>query len=597
VTAPSSAATATPLLTRRQINLIVVGLVIGMFMSALDQMIVSTAIRTIGDDLNGLTLQAWVTTAYLIAATISTPLYGKLSDIYGRKPLYVISISLFVVGSLLCGTATDMYQLAAYRGVQGLGAGGLMALALIILGDILSPRERTKYQAAFFGVWGLASVLGPVLGGFFAGAETLFGFAGWRWIFLMNVPLGIVTLFVILRTLHLPHLHKTVKIDWWGVVTLVVALVPLLIVVEQGRKWGWTSPTSLAFMGLALAGIIGFYFAERAAKDDALLPLRMFRNRTVGLSTGMNLVMGFAMFGGLAGLPLYLQISKGMSPTEAGLAMLPFTAGILLMATVSARVIQKTGHYKMFPVVGISLLTIAGLYLSTLSADSPLWHMAAGAVVFGAGLGSVMQPNMLAVQNAVEPRDMGTGSASVMFFRQIGGSLGTAVFLSILFSSVSGYIAEEFGKAAQTPEFQQVIQDPEVLADPVNAAVVGVITSGSLEGAEEAGLSLDDTSFIQELHPVLAQPFEEGFAAAITHVILISSFITAAGLIFAIMIPQLPLREKSGLETLRDGDHELTEADQDGDGVPDAEQATAELATGSEPGPGKEKAKVRAKRK
>ncbi|NTV40234.1 MAG: MFS transporter, partial [Demequinaceae bacterium] len=206
-----------PLLSVRQINLIVGGLMVGMFLAALDQMVVSTAIRTIGDDLHGLTLQAWVTTAYLIASTISTPLYGKLSDIFGRKPLYVFSISSFVVGSLLAGMATSMYELAAFRAVQGLGAGGLMALALIILGDMLSPRERTKYQAFFFGVWGVASVLGPVLGGFFADADQVLGFAGWRWIFFINVPLGIAALFIILRVLHLPATHKRVKIDWAGV--------------------------------------------------------------------------------------------------------------------------------------------------------------------------------------------------------------------------------------------------------------------------------------------------------------------------------------------------------------------------------------------
>lgn len=554
---PAGPSRDTPLLTTRQIKLIVVGLAIGMFLAALDQMIVSTAIRTIGDDLNGLTLQAWVTTAYLIAATISTPLYGKLSDIFGRKPLYMVSISLFVVGSLLCGTATDMYQLAAYRGLQGLGAGGLMALALIILGDVLSPRERTKYQAAFFAVWGVASVLGPVLGGFFAGASNLLGLAGWRWIFLINVPLGIVTMAVIIRVLHLPHVYKKVRIDWWGVGTLVVALVPLLLVVEQGREWGWTSALTLSFGALSLVGIVGFYLAERAAGDDALLPLRMFRNRTVGVSTGMNLVMGFAMFGGLAGLPLYLQIAKGMSPTAAGLAMLPFTVGILIMATVSARIIHATGHYKMFPVVGITLLVIASLYLSTLTAASPLWHLGAGALAFGLGLGGIMQPNMLAVQNAVEPRDMGTGSASVMFFRQIGGSLGTAVFLSIMFATVAGNIATEFEKVAPTAQFQATVADPAVLADPLNAAVIDVISSGSLDGAEDAGISLDDTSFIQQLNPVLAAPFEEGFAESITDVIFISAFITMLALVFAVMIPQLPLREKSGLETIRDGDHEL----------------------------------------
>ena len=552
----------TPLLSVRQINLIVGGLMVGMFLAALDQMVVSTAIRTIGDDLHGLTVQAWVTTAYLIASTISTPLYGKLSDIFGRKPLYVFSISSFVVGSLLSGMATSMYELAAFRAVQGLGAGGLMALALIILGDMLSPRERTKYQAFFFGVWGVASVLGPVLGGFFAGAHSILGFAGWRWIFFINVPLGVVALFIILRVLHLPATHKRVQIDWAGVTMLVVAIVPMLIVVEQGRTWGWTSGAVLGLGALSIAGIIGFLVAEIRAQDNALLPPRIFKSRTVSVSAGLNFIMGFAMFGGMAGLPLYTQIAKGMSPTASGLAMLPTTFGIIAMAGVSARVIHQTGRYRMFPIIGTALLVTSGLYLSTLHAADPLWHLFIGAGVFGLGLGGVMQPNMRAVQNAVEPRDMGTGSASVMFFRQIGGSLGTAVFLSILFGSVQGDISNQFSKAAQTPQFQEVVANPATLDNPINAAIIQTLQSGSLASASKAGISLDDTSFINKLDPVLAAPFKEGFSDAITRVLFISALISILSLIFALFIPHVALQEKSGLETMREN------GDDEGESVP-----------------------------
>jgi hypothetical protein len=269
-----------------------------------------------------------------------------------------------------------------------------------------------------------------------------------------------------------------------------------------------------------------------------------------------------------------------MSPTMAGLAMLPFTLGILLMASISARVIHQTGKYKIFPIIGTGLLVVAGLYLSTLTASSSLWALSLGAITFGMGLGGVMQPNMLAVQNAVEPRDMGVGSASVMFFRQIGGSIGTAVFLTLMFSAVPGDIADQFQIAAQTPEFQQTIQDPEVLANPTNAAVIQVITSGSLDSASDAGLSLDDTSFINELDPVLAAPFQEGFASAIMGVIFFSSLLSIIAFALALFVPQLPLREKSGLETMREGGHELTEADQDGDGVPDAEQRAPAVEPG-----------------
>ncbi|WP_062317192.1 MDR family MFS transporter [Demequina maris] len=574
-----------PLLERRQINLIVGGLVVGMFLAALDQMIVATAIRTIGDDLNGLTLQAWVTTAYLVAATISTPLYGKLSDIFGRKPLYIVSLSLFIVGSLLCGTATDMYQLAAYRGLQGLGAGGLMALALIIVGDILSPRERTKYQAAFFGVWGIASVLGPVLGGFYADADQLLGLAGWRWIFLQNVPLGLIALVIVLRVLHVPHHAHAVRVDYWGAAALVTAIVPMLVVVEQGREWGWTSTPVVALSAVSVAGIVSFIVAERAAGDDALLPLRMLRNRTVGVSTGLNFVMGFAMFGGLAGIPLYLQIAKAMSPTEAGLAMLPFTFGILVMAGSSAQIIRATGRYKPFPIVGATLIVVAGLVLSRLEAGSSLWHVGLGGFLFGLGLGGIMQPVMLAVQNAVEPRDMGAGSASVMFFRQIGGSLGTAVFLSMLFSAAPGDIGAAFATAAKDPAFQQVIADPATVANPADKAVIDAIEAGGVTA--DSGLSLDDTSFLQEIDPVLAEPFRVGFSDAITGVLLFSSMFSVLGLGLALALPQLPLREKSGLETLRDGDHALagTEAPASGAPAPAAVEAGGR-ADGSEEDPG-----------
>ncbi len=539
--------------TRRAINLIVLGLVVGMFLAALDQMIVATAIRTIGDDLNGLTLQAWVTTLYMIAATISTPLYGKLSDMYGRKPLYVIALSLFVTGSLLCSIAGSMYELAAYRGIQGAGAGGLMALAIMILGDLLSPRERTKYQASFFAVWGLASVLGPVAGGFFAGADTILGLDGWRWIFMLNVPLGAAALVLILRVLHVPHHDRGhQRVDWLGVGMLIVAIVPLLLVLERGNDWGWTSVTSLALFAISAIGFTAFFFVERAAQDHALLPIRMFRNKTVAVTTLANFIMGFAMFGGLAGLPLYLQISRGLTPTQAGLSMLPFTAGILTVAIASTIIIRRTGHYKWIPVGGFVLLLVGTLLLSRVQYDSPFSYVVVAAVIFGGGLGAIMQPMLLAVQNALPARDNGAGTASVMFFRQIGGSIGTAVFLSLMFAWVPGLIGDAFQERAQTPEFQAALSDPAVISDPANAAVLQVIQSGDIAGAQNAGISLDDTSFIQQINPEFAAPFQIGFANAIGNVLLISAIFIVIALVIVLFLPSLPLSEKSGLENMHD---------------------------------------------
>jgi EmrB/QacA subfamily drug resistance transporter len=545
--------------TRRQINLIVFALMVGMFLAALDQMVVATAIRTIGDDLHGLTLQAWVTTAYMIAATISTPLYGKLSDMFGRKPLYVTALGLFILGSALSTSATSMYELAAYRAVQGAGAGGLMALAIMILGDLLSPRERTKYQAAFFGVWGVASVLGPVIGGFFAGATSIVGVAGWRWIFLINVPLGAVALFLIVRVLHVHHMGRgQQRVDWWGVAALTLGIIPLLTVLERGNEWGWTSRSSLALFATSLVGFGLFYGAERAAGDDALLPLRMFKNRTVAVSTFVNFIMGFGMFGGMAGIPLYLQISRGMSPTKAGLAMLPFTVGIMLVAIIATRIIQKTGHYKWIPVGGVFLMLTGVLLLSRIQFDSPLYKVFGAAVIFGGGLGGLMQPLMLAVQNALSARDNGAGTASVMFFRQIGGSLGTAVFLSLLFGRVGSKIGAALGAAQHSPAFLQAAQDPAVLAIAKNRDLLGALNAPDpMTALPAAGFGLNDTSFLHQIAPAFAAPFQIGFAQAIASVMLVAAAFIVLAFVAIFFLPSLPLKEKSGLQAMADEAEEV----------------------------------------
>src|ERR671933_2036063 len=252
----------------------------GMFLAALDQTIVATAIRTIADDLNGLSIQAWATTAYLITSTIATPLYGKLSDLYGRRPFFIAAVSIFIVGSVLSGFAQTMYQLAAYRAFQGIGAGGLFSLALAIIADLVPPRERARYQGYFLAVFGTSSVLGPVVGGFLAGQDRLLGITGWRWVFLVNVPIGVVAFLVVGRVLNLPHTRREHRIDWPGALALIVGVVPLLIVAEQGRSWGWGSGRSLLCYAVGAVGLIAFILAERAYQDDALLPLRLFRNRS-----------------------------------------------------------------------------------------------------------------------------------------------------------------------------------------------------------------------------------------------------------------------------------------------------------------------------
>ncbi|HEU4911101.1 MAG TPA: MDR family MFS transporter [Actinomycetes bacterium] len=539
--APADAATQ---FSHRQILTILSGLMAGMFLAALDQTIVATSIRTIADDLQGLSLQAWATTAYLITATVSTPLYGKLSDLYGRRPFFLTAITVFVVGSALCGLAESMWQLAAFRAVQGLGAGGLFSLALTIIGDIVPPRERAKYQGYFLAVFGTSSVLGPVVGGFLAGQDTLLGVTGWRWVFLVNVPVGAAALLLVVRSLHLPHQRRDHRIDWPGALALVAGLVPLLLLAEQGRDWGWASARSLTAMVVGAVGIVGFVLAERAYGDDALLPLRLFRGRTFGVGSLLNFLLGMGMFGGLAALPLYLQIVKGRTPTEAGLLLLPLTAGIMAGSVLAGQVISRTGRYKRFPVIGAVLLVIAMVLLSTVGVDTPLWVTLSIATLFGLGLGFNMQPLVLAVQNAVSPRDMGVATSSATFFRQMGGTLGTAVFLSVLFSTVGEKILAAFRADAADPAFRAALRDPQVLADPTNASVVESLRSG---GRLPAG-ALDDTSFLSALDPRIARPFLEGFAGSMSLVFGVAAAVLLVGLLVVLFLPEEPLRSLSGIQ-------------------------------------------------
>jgi EmrB/QacA subfamily drug resistance transporter len=538
--------------THRQISVILAGLMSGMFLAALDQTIVATSIRTIADDLSGLSLQAWATTAYLITSTITTPLYGKLSDIYGRRPLFITAISIFLVGSALSGFSQSMYQLAGYRALQGLGAGGLFSLVFAIMGDIVPPRERARYQGYFLAVFGTSSVLGPVVGGFLAGQSSILGITGWRWVFLVNIPIGILSLMLVTRTLHLPHVRHDHRIDYPGALALVVGLVPLLTVAEQGRDWGWTGGRALACYAIGLVGIIGFLVAENAYGDEALLPLRLFKGRTFGVGSILNFIVGMGMFGGLAALPLYLQIVKGKSPTEAGLLLLPLMLGIMSGSIFSGQVISRTGRYRVFPIVGLTLLVIGLFLMSHISADSSLAEIDGYALIFGLGLGFNMQTLILAIQNAVPPRDMGVATASATFFRQMGGTLGTAIFLSVLFNAVPDKIAAAFKAVAPTPAFQSALKDPTVLSNPANAPVLSMLKSGGTSGGSSA---LNDSSFINHLDPRLARPFLVGFANSIDIVFLLGAAVIFVAWVVVWFLPEEKLRSVSGLQAQRQHSH------------------------------------------
>ncbi|GAB3440272.1 MDR family MFS transporter [Phycicoccus ginsengisoli] len=525
-------------LTHRQIVTILVGLMMGMFLAALDQTIVATAIRTIADDLKGLDQQAWATTAYLITSTIVTPLYGKLSDIYGRKKFFSTAITIFVIGSVLCTLSQSMLELAFFRAIQGLGAGGLFSLALAIIGDIVPPRERAKYQGYFLAVFGTSSVLGPVIGGFFAGQSTLLGVDGWRWVFLVNVPIGIAALVVVARTLHLRHTRLDHRIDWWGAVTLSLGLVPLLLVAEQGRDWGWGSGRSVACFVVGAVGIVSFLLVERAMKEEALLPLTLFTNRTVAVASGASVLIGMAMFGGLACLPLYLQIVKGASPTEAGLQLLPLTLGIMSGSILSGQLISRTGRYRRFPIIGAGLLTVSLFVFHYVHADTPLWQTMIVMVFFGVGLGFNFQPLTLAVQNAVSPRMIGVATSSATFTRQIGGTLGTAVFLSILFSTVGDKIAIALKQAIPTPEFQTALKDP------ANAAFAKQLQASQASGGGGGSSTgvLKDSSFLTNLDHRLAKPFLEGFSNSMDMVFLVGSGVMVVGFLVMLFLPHVELR-------------------------------------------------------
>jgi EmrB/QacA subfamily drug resistance transporter len=526
------------ILTRRQTVTVMVGLMLGMFLSSLDQTIVSTSIYTIANDLDGLSLQAWATTAYLITSTVTTPLYGKLSDIFGRRPLYLAAILIFLAGSLYAGSVHSMTELAIARGVQGMGAGGLLALALTIIGDIVALKDRAKYQGYFMSVFGISSVLGPVVGGAFAGSANILGFDGWRWVFFINLPIGLAALGVVFLYLHLPAKHVKQKIDYWGAAAITLAIVPLLLVAEQGRSWGWISVKSLLCIGLGIVGIVSFLLAEKRAGDYALIPLRLFQNVTFGLSSLLNFIIGIGMFGAIAMLPMYLQLVKGLTPTESGLMMITFTVGILSGSITAGRTISASGTYRVFPILGSAILTGAAVGMGlSLGVDTPLWVPGVIAVFFGLGLGFCMQPLTLAMQVSVPAKDMGVGTSSAAFFRSMGGAVGTAVFISVLFSLAADKVAGGLRDAMQNADFQKVLKDPAVAADPANAQLYVFLNNGAGDD------SLNDTSWLHAANPTLTRPITEGFAQSIDAVMLTAAALTGIAFLISFALPNQKLTD------------------------------------------------------
>ncbi|MFF5492655.1 DHA2 family efflux MFS transporter permease subunit [Streptomyces aquilus] len=413
-------------------------LLLGMLLAALDQTIVSTALPTIVSDLGGLEHLSWVVTAYLLASTAATPLWGKLGDQYGRKRLFQTAIVIFLIGSALCGAAQNMPQLIAFRALQGLGGGGLMVLSMAIVGDLVPPRERGRYQGLFGAVFGATSVLGPLLGGVFT--EHL----SWRWVFYVNLPVGVVALAVIATVLRIPRKATRHVIDYLG--TLLIASVATCLVLVAslgGTTWGWGSPQ---IVGLAVLGVVlgvAFVAVERRAAEP-VLPLKLFRIRTFTLAAVISFVVGFAMFGAMTYLPTFLQVVQGVSPTMSGVHMLPMVFGLLLSSTASGQVVSRTGRWKVFPVVGTAVTTIGLLLLHRLDEGSSTWVMSSCFFVFGLGLGLVMQVLVLIVQNAVAYEDLGVATSGATFFRSIGASFGVAVFGTVFTNRLGDKLADAF---------------------------------------------------------------------------------------------------------------------------------------------------------
>ncbi|MEP7177498.1 MAG: MDR family MFS transporter [Pseudonocardiales bacterium] len=447
--------------THRQILVIMSGLMLGMFLAALDQTIVSTALPTIAGDFHRSDLLSWVITSYLLASTASTPLWGKAGDLYGRKRLFQLSIIVFLVGSVLCGAAQNMYELILFRGVQGIGGGGLISLVFAIIGDVISPRQRGRYQGYFGAVFGISNVIGPLAGGFFV--DNL----SWRYIFYINVPLGIVALVVTNRVLTLPERRRTVQIDWWGALLLVAGVSAVLLATQSGGKdYPWASGQIIGLFSAGALILAGFVLRERATPEP-ILPLELFQMQIFTVSNVVAFISGIAMFGALAFLPQYLQLVHGVSATASGLLLLPLLVGLLFMSIASGRYISQTGNYRWFPLVGTVLVTVGLALLSRIGAHTSLALVSLDILVFGAGLGLFMQVLTLVVQNAVPMRQMGVATSSVTFFRSMGGTLGASALGALLTArlvvELPRYLPHSAPAKAGSDTVSELVQSPQAM--------------------------------------------------------------------------------------------------------------------------------------
>ena len=506
-------------MTHKQIVAVMFGLMTGLLLAALDQSIVSTALKTITVDLGGLNHYTWVVTAYLLTSTASTPLYGKISDLYGRRQVFQFAIIVFLIGSFASGIAHNMTQLIAFRALQGLGAGGLMSLTFVIIGDVVSPRERGRYQGYFGAVWGLATVAGPLLGGFFSDHNKVLGITGWRWIFYLNLPLGIIALVITSAVLHIPKVRREHKIDYLGAFLLIVAVSALLMGISvYAPENGWLTIKTLIWIGAGLL-LFAIFIWNQAKATEPILPLRLFKNHTFNITSLLGFLVGAAMFGAIVMLPLYFQLVKHNSATLSGLKLLPLMFGIVSMSIFSGKWITKHGKYKMFPVIGMVLMTAALLLMVTLSETTPYWHIVIFAAMLGMGLGFCLQNLVIALQNSLDVKDMGVGTALNTFWRSIGGTLGVAIFGSIYASKLTAYIGSGVKHLAAT--------NPAALAGATPQAFAQLKNNRAVMKA-----------FTPELQATVIHSYVQSF-----HVIFYAAApVTAIGFLVALALKATPLK-------------------------------------------------------